>query len=464
MRIFNHHIYKLGIMLLGIEFLILGGAYYLGVCARFYTPGQPFFPELSSLLPQATTFALVMIFSMKAMGMYHLNYREDFRHTLLRLMPATVLGFGLITLIVYIAPNVYFGRGILVLVMLFGAAGILLVRLIFEKAARLKFLKPKIIILGAGSLAKECAAIAEHNDSHHKFSVTGFVAVEGETLNVDPACMLPRDQPLLSLALASQTDEIVVAVKNQNDSTFPVQDLLECKLNGINVIDASTFFEREMSQIRVNSLNPNWLVFGGGFDQSGLRTTIKRAFDLCASAILLIATLPFMLLTALCIYIEDRGPLLYRQERIGLEGHPFSVLKFRSMRKDAESAGNPQWAAENDPRITIVGKTIRRLRIDELPQIFNVLKGEMSLIGPRPERAYFIEELSRKIPYYNVRHSIKPGITGWAQVRYQYGSSIEDALQKLQYDLYYVKNNSLFLDILILIDTIQVVLTGKGSR
>ncbi|PIV91794.1 MAG: sugar transferase, partial [Gallionellales bacterium CG17_big_fil_post_rev_8_21_14_2_50_54_146] len=261
-----------------------------------------------------------------------------------------------------------------------------------------------------------------------------------------------------------QVDEILVAVQFRDNGRFPVQELLECKLNGITVIGVSTFFEREMSQIRVNSLNPNWLVFGGGFDQSGLRTAIKRIFDLASSVMLLMLTLPFMLITALCIYLEDRAPILYRQERIGLDGQPFTIYKFRSMRRDAESSGKPQWAAENDTRITRVGKIIRQLRLDELPQIFNVLKGEMSLVGPRPEREFFVKQLCVEIPYYNLRHSVKPGITGWAQVRYQYGSSVEDSLQKLQYDLYYVKNNSLFLDIIILIDTVLVVLTGKGSR
>jgi sugar transferase (PEP-CTERM system associated) len=320
------------------------------------------------------------------------------------------------------------------------------------------------MILGSGSLARECAAIAEQNDSHHKFNLTGFVAVSDETHDVPLTQILPPYQSLLSLTTEHQVDEIVVAVQNKNIVSFPVQQLLECKLNGIKVIDASAFFEREMSQIRVNSLNPNWLVFGGGFDQSGLRTMIKRLFDLLASSALLIISLPVMLITALCIFLEDRSPIFYRQERIGLEGRPFTVLKFRSMRNDAELGGIPKWASAQDPRITRVGQAIRKLRIDELPQILNVLKGEMSLIGPRPERDYFVKQLSAQIPYYNLRHSIKPGVTGWAQVRYQYGSSVEDSLQKLQYDLYYVKNNSLFLDIIILIDTVQVVLTGKGSR
>jgi sugar transferase (PEP-CTERM system associated) len=228
------------------------------------------------------------------------------------------------------------------------------------------------------------------------------------------------------------------------------------------VTDAATFFERETCQIRVDSLQPSWLVFGGGFDQSFVRTFMKRSFDIVCSVIILLLTLPLMLLAALAVKLEDRGPVFYSQERVGKDGKTFFVHKFRSMRTDAEKGGKPQWAQQNDPRITRIGNFMRKTRIDELPQILNVFKGEMSFVGPRPERPYFVEQLIEVVPYYNVRHSVKPGITGWAQVRYGYGSSAEDALQKLQYDLYYVKNNSLFLDVLILIDTLKVVLFRSG--
>ena len=464
MLFFNRTINKLGVVLLSVEALILIASFYLGVAIRFFVPGHAFFPELAGLLPQAIVFTSVMILSMQSMGMYHLTLREDLRHTLLRLMPACALGFGLITLIVYIAPLEYFGRGILLIVMLLSTAGILLVRYIFCMNSILNLLKPKILVLGSGELAKEFASIAAHNHNHHQFNLVGFVRIPGEDSTIPADQLMPSNRSLLSLANAYQVSEIVVALQSRDNFNFPVQELLDCKLSGITVIGASTFFEREMNQIRVNSLNPSWLVFGGGFDQSGLRSAVKRIFDLLSSTILLILALPVMSLAALCIYIEDRGSVLYRQERVGLEGIPFTVYKFRSMRLDAEKGGKPQWASTNDTRITRVGDVIRKLRIDELPQMFNVLKGEMSLVGPRPEREYFVKQLSEQIPYYNLRHSIKPGVTGWAQVRYQYGSSVEDSLQKLQYDLYYVKNHSLFLDIIILMDTVWVVLTGKGSR
>ncbi|MCC6161343.1 MAG: TIGR03013 family PEP-CTERM/XrtA system glycosyltransferase, partial [Nitrosomonas sp.] len=276
--------------------------------------------------------------------------------------------------------------------------------------------------------------------------------------------IIPKAGSLISLAIQHDAGEIIVATRERRGGTFPIQELLECKINGIKITDLAGFFEKESGILQMDSLYPSWLVFGSGFNQGALRTTIKRAFDIFASLLLLIATLPIMLVTALLIMIEDGRPVFYRQERVGLAGKTYHVIKFRSMFNNAEKAGKPQWATTDDPRSTRVGKIIRKLRIDELPQIINVLKGEMSFVGPRPERPHFVDMLSAQVPYYNMRHSIKPGITGWAQVRYPYGASLEDAIEKLQYDLYYVKNHSLFLDFIILIDTIGVVLLRKGSR
>ena len=463
-RIFHRNVAVTGIILLVTEVLILMASVYLGASIRFFGPVHPFSSPFTDLLPQASAFALVMVLSMTAMGMYQLDYREDIRKTLLRLMRALALGFGLIVLVFYWLPDTYFGRGILGIVMLIAMTGLLLTRVIFYKWSNFLLLKNRIMVLGTGRLAKDCSHLVEKNSNSDKFQIVGFISMPNEVCQVIPSLVLPVQGSLMSMVHKHNINEIVVAVRNRRSENFPIQELLKCKLNGVKVIDTATFFEREKSQILMDTLQPSWLVFGGGFDQSKLRTSIKRTFDLVASAILLIVTFPVMLITVLCIFIEDRTPILYLQERIGKDGHHFMVMKFRSMRNDAEKTGKPQWASENDPRTTRVGHIIRKLRIDELPQILNVLKGEMSFVGPRPERPYFVAQLNEKIPYYNVRHSIKPGITGWAQVRYQYGASVEDAKQKLQYDLYYVKNNSLFLDIIILIDTIRVVLFGKGGR
>ena len=464
LRIANHHVSKIVSLLLAIEATILVASVYIGASIRFADSGYPFTKQFSHFFLSACAFAIVIIFSMSALGMYQLNFREGLRNTVLRLMPSFTLGFTIITLVFYLLPELYFGRGILSLVIIVAASGILITRLLIFKFSQAGLLESRIIFLGSGVLAKECGELAIHNIAYHKYDIIGFVPMQEEESCVPSSSLLPKDASLAEIASQHNASEIVVAVENRRGVAFPIKDLLECKLNGIKVIDAATFFEREACQIRVDSLQPSWLVFGDGFDQSFLRSFGKRVFDLFVSLIIFLVSLPIMLITAACIYIEDKGPIFYQQERVGKDGHNYMVLKFRSMRNDAEKCGTPQWAAANDPRTTKTGEIIRKLRIDELPQILNVLKGEMSFVGPRPERPYFVKQLCDEVPFYNIRHSIKPGITGMAQVRYQYGSSVADAIQKLQYDLYYVKNNSLFLDVLILIDTLQVVLLGKGAR
>lgn len=459
-KISNHYVSRTVFILLLVEIFILVSSVYLGATIRFYPEHQ----KLDNFFLPACVFALVMVFSMSALGMYQHNFVEDLRNTFLRLMPSFALGLGIITLVFYFVPDIYFGRGILGFVIIIAASGTLLARALIFKSSKSRLLESRIIFLGGGAVARECREMVMNNMGYHKYDIVGFIPMPGEECCVPSSDLLPVNESLASMANKYNASEIVVSVQNRRGGAFPIQELLECKLNGVKVTGAETFFEREACQIKVDSLQPGWLVFGGGFDQSFLRTSIKRIFDLFTSVILFIVTLPVMLITALCIFFEDRAPIFYQQERVGKDGQTFMVLKFRSMRNDAEKGGDPQWASADDPRTTKVGRIIRKLRIDELPQILNVLRGEMSFVGPRPERPYFVKQLSEEIPYYNVRHSIKPGITGLAQVRYQYGASVEDAIQKLQYDLYYVKNNSLFLDVLILIDTLQVVLFGKGGR
>jgi sugar transferase (PEP-CTERM system associated) len=461
-RISNHYISRTVVLLIGAEVFVLMLVVYLGTGLRFFNYVEPF--SLSSLLPEAATFAFVMILCMAAMGLYQLDSRLDMKDTLFRLMPSLLAGFGIMTLIFYLVPDLYLGRGILGLVMLLAFSGTLLMRAAFLKWSSLRLLESQAIVLGIGGRAREFVDRAKDSSRHRGLKIVGFVPLPDEELQVPASSVLPRMDSLMSLVNRLKVREIIIAIQERRGGCFPIQDLLECKLNGVKVTDSAAFFEREQGKIRVNSLYPSWLIFGGGFDQSPFRTAIKRVFDVVASSILLIITLPVMVVTTLCILLEDGGPVFYRQERVGKGGKTFMVAKFRSMRNDAEKGGKPQWALTNDPRVTRVGRIIRKLRIDELPQIFNVLNGDMSFVGPRPERPYFVNQLIAEIPYYNVRHSVKPGITGWAQVRYQYGASVEDAIEKLQYDLYYEKNHSLFLDVIILIETIEVVLLGKGGR
>ncbi len=463
-RIANHHISKRISALLVAEVLILILSVFVGAKLRFYNSKFAFNGALDGFFISACLFAFAMVFSMGALGMYQQQLHDRLRTIVLRLMPAFALGFCLVSVIFYIAPDFRFGRGILGLVFAVSLVGVLTARVIFFKSSQSSLFNSRVLFLGSGPLAKDCSDLVSNHATTHRYDVVGFIAAGTDENCVSEQMILPREKTLLETARKYQATEIVVAVQNRRGGGFPIQELLECKLNGIRVTDSSAFFEREACQIRVDSLQPSWLVFGTGFDQSFLRLFGKRAFDLVVSATLAVITLPITLTTALLVYLEDRGPIFYKQERVGKDGKSYMVLKFRSMRIDAEKVGKPQWATTNDPRTTRIGVIIRKLRIDELPQIFNVVMGDMSFVGPRPERPYFVKQLCEEIPFYNVRHSIKPGITGMAQVRYAYGASVEDAVQKLQYDLYYVKNNSLFLDILILIDTIQVVLLGKGAR
>lgn len=459
-RIFNHYVSKTAFILLLLELsILLVSALLTSLLWRVDIRRA----QMGEVYLSALAFALVIVFSMSALGMYQHRSREDIRNTLLRILPSFLLGFGLLSALVYMVPAIRFGHGAGIIFAL-GGIGVVLARLVVFKSAESALLEGRLILLGSGALARECIELAASKIGFHQFAVVGCVDIAGETRCVPLSTLLPAGASLLAMARQYGVHEIVVSVSDRRNGAFPVRQLLDCALGGVKVIDAATFFERESCQIRIDSLQPSYLIYGGGFDQSFFRATSKRLFDLGASAAICIAALPVMLLTALAVWLEDGGPVFYQQERVGRDGALFKVLKFRSMRGDAEPDGKPQWASTDDPRVTRVGQLIRKLRIDELPQMLNVFKGEMSFVGPRPERAYFVEQLTTQVPYYDIRHSIKPGITGLAQVRYQYGASVADAVCKLQYDLYYVKNNSLFLDLLILLDTVQVVLFGKGGR
>jgi len=273
-----------------------------------------------------------------------------------------------------------------------------------------------------------------------------------------------RNTNLLELVSELKVNEVIVAAREQRGGVLPMHELLECRIRGVRVVDQTDFFERVHGEFPLESLKASWLIYGHGFEQGLSRRIAKRSTDIVVSSILLVLSLPVMVLAAIAIKLDGRGPLIYRQERVGQGGRSFRVLKFRSMRADAERDGVAQWADTDDPRITRVGRFLRKTRIDELPQLFNVLRGQMSIVGPRPERPVFVDRLKREVRFYDVRHSIKPGLTGWAQVRFSYAASLEDSQRKLQFDLYYVKNHSLTLDVRILFETVRVVLRGEGAR
>jgi sugar transferase (PEP-CTERM system associated) len=405
----------------------------------------------------------MMVF-MASMGLYHSDQWNNTQCIRARLVAPFALALAMVVLIAWIAPSLYPELVLLgATTMTLALAGSLFVRAAFHRWSQLGAFKPRVLVLGTGSRVTRLAEYAQRNPNHQ---VVGYVPTQPGRHYVPSPLILPRTpgDSLLSVAERHAVDKIVVGVRDRRSGGFPVQELLECRMKGIEVVELPTFFEREYRQVMLESLNPSWMVLGDGFRQGFFRNMAKRLFDLIVSTVLLLVSFPVLLLAAICIYLESGLPVLYRQERVGRGGRVLTVYKLRTMRKDAESGGTPQWAAADDDRTTRVGRFLRKSRIDELPQILNVLKGEMSLVGPRPERPVFVDQLVKQIPFYALRHSVKPGITGWAQVRYAYGASVDDAVEKLQHDLYYVKNNSLFLDIMVLIGTVEVVLWGRGAR
>jgi sugar transferase (PEP-CTERM system associated) len=342
---------------------------------------------------------------------------------------------------------------------------ILFTRTAFLRFVDLDVFKRRVLVLGTGRKAARIAALATERSIRH-FVPAAYLRC-GTDLAMVPAAEVDLDSEgpdvIADCARELRATEIVVATDDRRG--LPVSELLRCRTAGIRVIDYLDFIERETEAVDLAALQPGWLIFSDGFRGSGRTAKVcKRCFDIALALTLSLFTLPLMLLTCLIIMIGSPGPVLYRQERVGVGGRPFTLLKFRSMRTDAEKDGAPRWARASDTRVTRVGKFIRKLRIDELPQLWNVLRGDMSFVGPRPERPAFVEDFIQQVPFYAERHCVKPGITGWAQINYPYGASLEDARNKLSYDLYYVKNHSLFLDLIIVLQTIRVILWADGAR
>jgi sugar transferase (PEP-CTERM system associated) len=449
-----------------IEWVLALAALYAAVSIRFTTPFSrlPVLEkDLGPLLPRALVFAAIVVTCLLAFGLYSGRQRAQLSGVFLRLAAALIVASGVLAAVQYAFPSLYLWRGVSALAVLFAGCGLLVSRLVFARAVDQQIFKRRVLVYGAGASAAAIANLRRSTD-RRGFFLVGFVQPPGEDALVPAVRLLDPEGDLPGLCERLGVTEVVVAMDDRRRG-FPIADLLECRLAGVDVTELLTFLERETGRVRVDVLNPAWMIFGPGFRRDPLRLFSSRTLDLLASLAVLALAAPFMLLTVIAIKLEDgwRAPALYSQSRVGLGGRTFKVIKFRSMRQDAELDG-AQWAQREDPRVTRVGAVIRKLRIDELPQVFNVLRGHMSFVGPRPERPEFVAELSEKIPYYVQRHCVKPGITGWAQLCYPYGSSEQDALEKLQYDLYYIKNNNLLFDLSILVQTAEVVLLGKGAR
>ncbi|WP_425257347.1 TIGR03013 family XrtA/PEP-CTERM system glycosyltransferase [Rubrivivax sp. RP6-9] len=458
-RIFNHYVHRASLRSMFFDLTL---ALLVAIGAIAFQVGG-----IDHAMPMAGThvvsFAAGLFVINSASGLYEVAPLGSFSRACAKALLVLLVALPLAYAIFGLLPAEMVSRGAIQFTVMAGVSALVMRRVYVSHWGTARTARTRILIFGAGAAAVVVGKTLKASDPNAH--IVGYVAGPNELETAVPADeLLSLTGSLTETVERLNVDEIVVALTERRAGSMPLRQLLDCKLAGIKVYDLNSHFEKTLGQIRIDYLSASWLIFGDGFNQGAWRTAVKRVFDILSALVLIVLSAPIMVITAILIKLESPGPVLYRQERTGQLGKSFNVTKFRSMRTDAEKDGKPRWATTNDSRVTRVGNVIRRLRIDELPQLFNVLKGEMSMVGPRPERPFFVEQLTQEIPFYAVRHSVKPGVTGWAQVRYHYGSTVEDSQEKLQYDLYYVKNHTLFLDLVVLLETVGVVLTGKGAR
>jgi sugar transferase (PEP-CTERM system associated) len=460
-RLFRHHVSVGSVLVLTADALLLLLVVPFAVVIH---RGGPARESVETLVP-ALVFAGLMLSLNGSLGLYRREGGAGFGAQLGRVLLSVAIGIPVAYVLFSVTPHGYAARGAIGYTILYTLAGLILLRQVVFWASNSGIGAKRVLIVGTGD---EAAGVekALATLGYPSLAIVGFYPTGhekgGQAVPADR--ILPTTLGLPEVVNGLGVKEVIVAVREQRGGVLPLRELLDCRISGIPVTDLAGIYERLRGEVPLESLKASWLIYGQGFAQGGFRGFVKRAFDVVVALVMLLLTLPIMLLTALAIRSEGPGPVVYHQERVGLGGRRFMCLKFRSMSVDAEKDGVARWAARADPRVTRVGAFIRKVRIDELPQLINVLRGEMSFVGPRPERPSFVQELKRDIPFYDIRHSVKPGVTGWAQVRYSYGASVEDARKKLQFDLYYVKNHSLFLDLLILVETVRVVLFREGAH
>ena len=456
MQVFNRHVSTRSLTVFAGELLLIFGSVALAASLQ----------DAHDLPANVWKIALVTVICQLCLyynDFYDLTVVHSNRELVVRLLQAAGAASILLAALYFLVPALIIGNGIFVSSLFVFLIAILGWRVAFNQLFGRLRLEERVLVVGTGVTARKVARqILDQHDFAYR--VVGFIDDDASRIGeriVNPGIIgTPAD--IDRLVAAHEIDRIVVGLADRRGK-LPIQELLRAKMSGVRVEDATTTYERVTGKILIDDLRPSWLIFSDGFRVSRVSRLMKRGIDLSLSLVMAVLTLPLMLLTAVLVWLEDGRPILYRQERVGENGRPFVLSKFRSMRKDAEQAGRPIWATDGDERVTRVGRFIRKTRLDELPQLWNVLRGDMSFVGPRPERPFFVDELSRQIPFYQQRHAVKPGLTGWAQVKYRYGSSLEDAMEKLRYDLYYIKHLSVFFDLTIVFDTVKVVLFRKGA-
>ncbi len=460
-----------GIILMGFDALLAVIALFSAALARFG------YAEVTGKLHETETsftiaiYVLVVLFSSHLMETYDFDKNIKKREIIINILFGAIASFSFLSVVYYLDPDVMLGRGVLVI----SLALFTLFQFFWHTAYLVGKNNPRfsqrVLVLGTGALAAQIGEMASSNKrnlvlaGYASCNNGGMVDKEREASNpiVPQDSIVGGSDDLMAAMLQARADLIVVALSERR-GVFPIRDVLKCKLNGVEVMDAPSFYELVHGKLMLESITPSWFIFSSGFRRSPFFSLSKRTIDIFLAAVGLLLTVPFFPLVALAIKLDSPGPVFFGQLRVGNKEKPFMLYKFRTMRQDAEDQTGAMWAVKNDPRVTKLGRFFRNSRIDEVPQLLNVLKGDMSFIGPRPERPEFVEKLKQVIPYYSKRHFIKPGLTGWAQVRYPYGASVEDAIEKLRYDLYYIKNIRPFLETLIFFETIKVVLFGRGGR
>lgn len=448
-----------------IELVLFAGAFLLTFYANSLFLIVPHVDIPSNVLfIYAFVFALVVQLSSLALGLYNSKLRESFRGLVRRILMSVAIGFFIVSLI-----NPFYAQNslpieLLAISSLLSFFAISIFRSITLKIDFFGLNKRRVLVLGAGERASIIETRMRRDVDRQGFRMHGFVAMDGDTEDgIVNENIIHLEGSMVSYVLEHEIEEIVVA-NDERRGNLPVDELFACKIRGVEITDILDFIERETGQIAVNLIYPSWVIYSNGFASANhLRNTLDWVFNASIAFFLFLLAWPVMLITAILIKLDEglNAPVFYLQERVGLDGEAFNIYKFRSMRIDAEKHG-AQMASENDDRTTKIGKFIRKYRVDELPQIYNVMRGDMGFVGPRPERPEFVQKLIKNLPYYNERHNVKPGLTGWAQLKYPYGSTEEDSMEKLKYDLYYIKHRSFMLDLLILIRTVEIVLFGKG--
>lgn len=445
-----------------LETMVLVLAFWAAVWLRYFDDPDARAHFVSDAPLRAAAIPMFVTGAMIAFGLYQLHGRLNRIDFMLRLVLSFAFGGAALLVFFYLVPDAHIGRGVLGLALVLGLLGIVITRSAAVPLFGGDTFKRRVLVLGAGCNADLINQRMRRRADRQSFRIVGYLPLAGQPVRVSQALHVAGER-LLEVCRNLGVYEVVVA-PDERRGALPMDEMLECAGQGIILTDLADFFEREAGMIKLGIVDPSALVFSGGFDHSMPRKLSKRCFDLAAALLLLVVATPAMVGVALCVWLESGGPVLYRQVRVGLGGRSFDLVKFRSMRVDAEKDGVARWASKDDDRTTRVGRFIRQFRLDELPQLVNVLRGDMSFVGPRPERPQFVEQLSSEIRYYNIRHSIKPGLTGWAQLRYPYGASVRDAEEKLKFDLFYAKNHGLLFDMMILLQTVEVVVFRRGGR